>query len=582
MPRSMPVASIRVRVSASGKLMRMVISVPLIADLAVRVCLANANRHRPAFGIHQPLLNQFRFDVRAVHRLRWGSESPGDARCALCFGGAPFKALMERDVTELVYRSATALSHAIHRREISSRALLEQFLERVARLNPAINAVVTLDADRARVRADAADAALAKGVIWGPLHGVPMTVKDTLEVAGVRTTAGAPQYAGHVPTTNAVAIERLVRAGAVIFGKTNTPTLAMDLQSYNPVFGTTSNPWDVKRTPGGSSGGSAAALAAGLTPIEVGSDIGGSIRTPAHFCGVFGHKPSYGIVPQRGHIPGPPGTLSGADIAVIGPLARDADDLRLGLDVLAGPDEAEGISWQLNLAQARQHELGAFRVAAWLDDTASPVDQSVRTVQDAALARLRAAGARIDEQARPAFAFSEALLLYHQLLHAATAAGMPSEQFVKLAETADRSSEVEHGPASLFARATTQRHRDWIITNEKRLRVRRAWAKFFRDYDVLLCPVTQTAAILHDHSEPVTQRRITVNGEQRDYFDQLDWVGMIGVAYLPSTAAPIGRTAAGLPVGMQIVGPYLEDRTTIAFARALQEVLGGFSRPPGY
>jgi amidase len=477
-------------------------------------------------------------------------------------------------VTDFAYRGAAALSQAIRVGDISSRALLELFLERVGRLNPAINAVVTLDAERARQRADAADAALARGKIWGPLHGLPMTVKDTLEVAGIRTTAGAPQYAQHVPQTDATAVARLIEAGAIIFGKTNTPTLAMDLQSYNPIFGTTNNPWDLARTPGGSSGGSAAALAAALTPAEVGSDIGGSIRTPAHFCGVYGHKPSFEIISQRGHIPGPPGTLSGTDISVIGPLAREVDDLSLLLDVLAGPDADQAASWSLDLAPPRRRDLNSFRVAAWLDDAASPVDGSVRAVHEAALARLRTAGARIDERARPGLGFAESLTLYRQLLYAATSPGIPSDQFARLAQESD--------PENLFARATTQSHRDWIFANERRQRLRQSWAKFFQDYDVLLCPVTQTAAIAHDHSQPVNERRIKVNGIERAYFDQLDWVGVIGVAYLPSTVAPVGWTAAGLPVGMQIVGPYLDDKTTIAFAKALAGVLGGAGRPPGF
>jgi amidase len=239
---------------------------------------------------------------------------------------------------EVAFRSAVELAAAIRRKEVSSRELVEHYLARIERFNPPINAVVTLDADRVRARADAADAALARGDLAGPLHGVPMTIKDSIETAGMRTTAGAEIYAKHVPKHDAPAVARLIAAGAVIMGKTNTPRFAMDVQSYNSLFGTTNNPWDLTRTPGGSSGGAAAALAAGLTALELGSDIGGSIRTPAHFCGVYGHKPTHGIVPTRGHIPGPPGTLSEPDIAVLGPLARHAEDLALAMDVVAGPD----------------------------------------------------------------------------------------------------------------------------------------------------------------------------------------------------------------------------------------------------
>src|SRR5690606_37586313 len=215
--------------------------------------------------------------------------------------------------------------------------------------NPALNAIVATDIEAARERARAADAALAAGESWGPLHGVPITIKDTFEVAGMPTTAGAKELRDHRPSSNAVAVQRLLDAGAIVFGKTNVPLYAGDLQTYNEVYGSTSNPWDLHRTPGGSSGGAAAALAAGLTALELGSDIGGSIRTPSHFCGVCGLKPSYGIIPSRGHIPGPPGTLSEADISVTGPMARSVDDLELALDILAGPDTPAAKGWRLEL-----------------------------------------------------------------------------------------------------------------------------------------------------------------------------------------------------------------------------------------
>src|SRR5882724_3684932 len=243
-------------------------------------------------------------------------------------------------MSDLAFASAVDLVARLRRREISSRELLDHHLERIARLNPKLNAVVTLDAERARARAAEADAALSRDDARGALLGLPMTVKDTFETAGVCTTAGSPTLADHVPKTDATAVARLKSAGANVFGKTNTPLFAGDAQTYNEVFGTTHNPWDAAHSPGGSSGGSAAAVAAGLTPLELGSDIGGSIRNPAHYCGVYGHKPTHGIIPMRGHVPGPPGALSEVDLGVGGPLARSADDLELALDVLAGPDEA--------------------------------------------------------------------------------------------------------------------------------------------------------------------------------------------------------------------------------------------------
>jgi len=485
-------------------------------------------------------------------------------------------------MSEIAFESATALTAAIRSRQVGCRELLEHYLERIEQLNPKINALVTLDVERARRRADAADAALARGQSWGALHGLPMTIKDSIETAGIRTTSGARVHAEHVPAQDAVAVGRLIAAGAVVFGKSNLPTFAMDVQSYNPIFGTTNNPWDVARSPGGSSGGAAAAVAAGLTGLELGSDIGGSIRNPAHFCGVYGHKPSYGIIPQRGHIPGPPGTLSEADIAVLGPLGRSAGDLELALDILAGPAAEGAVAWRLELPAARRTSLREYRIAAWLDDPACSIDASLRERYEATVAALRRAGAQVDARARPGFAFADAYRIYLQLLWGATSPGLPPEMFEGLIETAAQLPADDDSELARVARFNTQRHRDWLSANEKRERMRAQWANFFRDYDVLLCPVTPTAANLHDHSEPFLARTITVNGQPRSYLDQIAWAGVIGMVSLPASVAPVGRTAAGLPIGLQIVGPYLEDRTPIDFARRLAEVAGGFDCPPGY
>src|SRR5271155_661916 len=260
-------------------------------------------------------------------------------------------------MSELAFCSAVAIAQRIRRREISSREAVDYFLARVAALDKPINSVVTIAAQRARTEADAADAALARGEVRGPLHGVPMTIKDSFQTAGMRTTSGARELSGFVPQEDAWPVARLREAGAVIFGKTNLPIYAGDLQSYNEVFGTTNNPYDLSRTPGGSSGGSAAALACGFTPLELGSDIGGSIRLPSHMSGVAGHKPSYGLVPAHGQIPGPPGTLSLADLAVAGPMARTVEDLKLGLGIMAGPNRWEHPAWRLSLPPPRKKKL---------------------------------------------------------------------------------------------------------------------------------------------------------------------------------------------------------------------------------
>lgn len=480
------------------------------------------------------------------------------------------------------HESATTLRDRLARREVGSRELLEHLVARIAEHDGRIRAVVSLDLERARARADEADRALARGERWGPLHGLPMTIKDSIETAGLRTTSGTKVYEQHVPERDAPAVARLKAAGAIVFGKTNLPAFAMDTQSYNALFGTTNNPWDPARTAGGSSGGAAAALAAGFTPLELGSDIAGSIRNPAHYCGVFGHKPSWGIVPQRGHVPGPPGTLSEADLAVLGPMARSAADLALMLDVIAGPDQPDAVAWQLALPPPRRRALADFRVVAWFDEPTMPIDDELRAVYAALVARLRERGVRVDEQRRPRLDPARALATFWQLLFAATSAGSPREVFDSLVQMAATLAPADDSANARVARHATQRHRQWLAANEARLRLRESWRAFFGEADVLLCPVAASAAFPHDHSEPIGARTIEVNGQPFPYTDQLAWAGFVGVAGLPSTSVPVGRTARGLPVGVQVVGPRLEDRTPLAFAQALEEALGGFVPPPGW
>jgi amidase len=483
---------------------------------------------------------------------------------------------------DLHFRTALELAAAIPRREFGCRELLEHHLERIERLNPRINAVVTLDVERAREHADAADRMLARHEVVGPLHGLPMTVKDTFEVAGVRTTAGASILSGHVPSRDATAVARLAAGGAVIFGKTNTPLFAGDVQSYNTVFGTTNNPWDVARSPGGSSGGAAAAVAAGFTPLELGSDIGGSVRNPAHFCGVYGHKPSYGVIPLRGHIPGPPGMLAEYDLAVPGPLARSADDLDAAIGVLAGPDEARAVAWRLELPPPRRAALRDYRVAAWLDDPACSIESAQREVFESAVERLRRAGVAVDDHARPVEDLAEVHRNYQKLLWPIMVSGISEQNFAEFVRVADAAAPDDFTRDAVFARGATIRHRHWLAVDEWRARYRARWAEFFRDFDVVLCPIMPTAALPHDHSDPAAARRIFVDGRPRAYWDQLCWAGAITAAYLPATVTPVGRTRGGLPVGLQIVAPYLEDRTSIDFARRLADVAGGFEPPPGF
>lgn len=481
---------------------------------------------------------------------------------------------------DVPFRSARQLAAAVRTKKIGCLELLELFLARVEKYDPALNAIVVRDLDRARRRARAADRALAKGEIWGPLHGVPMTIKESYDVAGLPTTWGVPALRNNIATRNALAVDRLLDAGVVLFGKTNVPLYLADWQSFNAIYGTTNNPWDPARSPGGSSGGSAAALAAGLTGLEAGSDIGSSIRNPAHFCGVYGHKPTWGIVPRHGQAL--PGQIAVVDIDVVGPLARSADDLALALAVMAGPDAIEAAGWQLRLRAPRQKRLRDFRVGLVLDAPEGEVD---RQVQD----RLQALGdflgrqkTKVDDRARPAIDTAEAFRVYITLLRAATSSRQTDADFEKNVATVRGLALADDSYHARMLRASVLPHRGWLAVNEARHRMRLAWAEFFTRYDLLLCPVAGTAALPHDHEGERHERTMTVNGKRVPVTDHLFWAGYSGAFYLPSTAAPCGFTPAGLPVGVQIVGPQYGDLTCLAFATLLEREFQGFVPPPGY
>jgi amidase len=392
----------------------------------------------------------------------------------------------------------------------------------------------------------------------------------------MRTTCGAPELSGHVPERDATAVARLRAAGAIVFGKTNTPAWASEAQTYNAVFGTTNNPWDPARSPGGSSGGPAAAVAAGQTGLDLGSDLGGSIRMPAGYCGVYGLRPSHGLVPVRGHLPPPPGARGEIDMGVLGPLARGADDLTLALDVLAGPDDARAIAWRLRLPAPRADRLTGYRVAAWLDDPSCPVDAAVLDVLREAVAALRADGVKVDEYAGPV-ELRESASLFQRLAQPFTGMGLDQGEFDELAALARSDSET---PRARWARHVCAPVRDWGFAHERRLALAAMWARMFREYDVLLCPVTPTTAIPHDQTPDPDARRITVNGTPAPYWDQVRWVQAISIAYLPVAAVPVGLSDTGLPVGLQVVGPHLEDRTVVDFAVRMAAVTGGFRPPP--
>lgn len=478
------------------------------------------------------------------------------------------------------FASATELSGEIRDRRIGCLELLDFYLARAERLNPELNAIVVWQVDQARERARAADAALARGERWGPLHGIPMTVKESFNVAGLPTTFGNPLWKDNIAAGNAYLIERLLQAGAIVFGKTNVPYMLADAQSYNDIYGATNNPWDRARSPGGSSGGEAAALAAGLSVLGAGSDIAGSLRNPAHYCGVYGHKPTWGLISTRGHAP--PGIMTPTDISVVGPMARHAEDLDLALHALAGPDLLQQAAWQVALPPPRRRRLGEFRVAVWASSPLCRIDGSVSDLFDRAVQTVVRAGAVVDDAARPAIGDEEHHRLFMLLLRAATASRMRDEDFSRHQEIAATLTDDDFSDRAAVARGATLLHRAWGNANEARTKLRYTWREFFERFDVLLTPVAATAAFPHDRNPNRDERTVMVNAEAAPYAQQLFFAGLASLSYLPATAAPIGSTGEGLPVGLQIIGPEGEDPTTIEFARLLAAETGGFTPPPAY
>ncbi len=482
--------------------------------------------------------------------------------------------------TDLALLTATELALRLRRRELSAVGLLQHHLKRVERLNPALNAVVVLDAERALQRAAQADATLAQGTCWGPLHGLPMTVKESFDLPGLPTTWGFESLRGNIATQPAVAVQRLLDAGAVVFGKTNVPVALADWQSFNPVYGTTNNPWDLARTPGGSSGGSAAALAAGLTALELGSDIGASIRNPAHYCGVWGHKPTWGVVPMQGHqLPGdvcPDMT----DIGAAGPLARSAHDLTLAMDILASPLRAFGpLGWQPAAWRDAGVPAPRLRVAVIDDDPQAEVDDSVRQQFRKLVDFLRRSGVTVSEAERPVDS-AEAWTTYVPLVRSAVSAHLSEEEYAQaLAHAAAQLPGHSDFPA-MHWRGLTLAHRDWVVLDEVRSKLRLQWAAFFERWDLLICPVATAPAFPQNQQGFRWQRMVQVNGRDQPTTTALFWAGYTNLCGLPATAVPLGLSPEGLPIGAQICGPVFADPVCLRFARWLETEYRAFVPPP--
>lgn len=469
------------------------------------------------------------------------------------FAGMPVLVNAQSTRNELGFRSAIDLTASLRNRDISSVELANYFIERIETYDRTLNAVVVRDFERALDAARDADRLLARGATRGPLHGLPMTIKESYDIAGLPTTWGVPQASNNIAQTDAVVVERFKNAGAFFLGKTNVPINLGDFQSYNDVYGTTSNPWDIARTPGGSSGGSAVALAAGLTGLDSGSDIGGSIRNPAHFCGVYGHKPTLGIIPSRGHQPpGVPPSPQHPDLAVVGPMARSADDLALALDIVAGPDSLNAPGWRLELPAPRMNSLSGLRVALWADDAMAPVATEVSDRVQEIGELLANLGATVSDAARPSFPARTSHDTYMPILN-----GMMNAPGNELSFS------------------------EYLGLHGQRGFLRTQWQQFFRDWDVLICPTTATPAFTKDQSNIAT-RTLMVNDVSQPYFQQVFWAGIATLSYLPSTVFPTGLSTGGLPIGLQVIGAEFDDRTTIEFARLMAREIGGFQAPDGY
>ena len=465
---------------------------------------------------------------------------------------------------------------SLRAREISAAELLALHVERIARHNPALNAIIALDLERAAETARTIDAMPVER--RGALCGLPLTIKDNLNVAGLRTTAGIQAFASAPAAEHdATVVARLRRAGGIVMGKTNLPPAASDYQTTNTIFGRTVNPFDASRTPGGSTGGGAAAVAAGLTPLEIGTDIGGSIRVPAAYCGIYGHKPSETLVPRDGQVRDFPVPNPAKVGNVQGPLARDAADLELALDVIKGPVAGEDVAWRLDLPTARHDRLKDFRVAilppiAWL-----PVDDEIRGALEALASTLSKRGAPVGVAQPDSLGDLREYYRRYLVLIGGTLGPAYAPAFI--AELARRGAEDEFAPG-LFG-GMQAGARDYLIWLDERETHRRAYRVFFAEWDVLLTPMSPVLAFPHD-DRPFPERDLVVNSERISYGRLSVYPSLATHPGQPATAFPLRRSRSGLPIALQVIGPYLEDRTPIRFAQLLAREIGGYVAPAGY
>lgn len=449
---------------------------------------------------------------------------------------------MNADPSDLLTSPALQQRALLESGKVTASRLLEATLERIAALNPRLNAVVAIDEGGARAAAAEADRRLRSGHARA-LEGLPMTIKDSFDVRGLPTTVGSELYRTRVPTEDSLAVSRLRAAGAILLGKTNVSEMLGDLQCFNPVHGLTRNPHDPDRTPGGSSGGSAVAVATGMSACDLGSDLCGSIRWPAHCCGVVGLKPSWGLVPMGGHIPPPPGIDTPTPFSTGGPLARSVRDVALALGVLAGRP-----------TEGRPPGVGGMRVAVWSHEPGESIEPAIRAAVAASGGRLAELGACVDGSARPAFAFAEAAEIFGLHAHAILSLSLDDASRRAAATTASARSASDRSPTGLRARALNLDESGWRTVESRRRAVTKAWSDFFERIDVVLCPPAPVCAAIHGSEPDPYRRTIEVVGSSRPYLELIEWSSLASVSNLPSLVLPVARTRAGLPIGIQIIG----------------------------
>ena len=495
---------------------------------------------------------------------------------------------------DLVFLLASELAQKIRSRQVTSLEVVDAYLAQIAKHNSKLNAIVTLDKEGARQRAKEADRALAQGVIWGPLHGVPITIKDNIAVAGMKTTSSLPALANYVPDVDAPVVERLRKAGAIIIGKTNMPCLGMDVQTNSPVFGTANNPWDTPRTPGGSTGGGAAAVAAGLSPLEIGNDIGGSIRIPSHFCGIYGLKPTQHMVSLSGLAPGLPTPdmpkfdfLTTHHLLVQGPLARSIDDLKLALTIIAGPDPDDVDVPLANLNDVEKKELKKLRIA-WTDDFGGvPVTAETRTALKKLAEKLSQQGCMVEKVNPPGFDFMLAWNTYGELSDMENL-GPYIPWYGRFLQYVRGMSRRKENPTSRMVYPMSYEKYLRVLT--KRGKLVATMDRFLTRYDAYLCPVTTTPAFNHIPPEryiygmiPVHTGKIMVDEKALNYWvANVSYTTIFNLTGNPVVVIPMGHTRQGLPLGVQIVGKRWHDMELLSVAGEIDKVSGAFKHPPGY